>query len=285
MPAQNPSPSYDFSPHLARWGLVPDGEPIVTPGSNLLPVRQAGVPAMLKLPEGDHERLGYLPLEYWNGDGAARLLARSESGDAMLLERATGSRSLSAMARSGPAADDEATAILCNAIAQLQKPRGPAPAGLIPLETWFEELFPIAASQGGILARSATAATELLAAQREIVPLHADLHHDNVLDFGARGWLAIDPKCVIGDRAFEYTILFCDPDLADPEPPVAIAPGCFERRLEIVLAKSGLERRRLLMWILAWCGLSAAWFLGDHDPLSQINLAVAERALVALDEL
>lgn len=273
----------EHAPWLERWGLVPDGAPITTHSSRLLPVRRGDEPAMLKLPDSPDERLGYLPLEYWNGDGAARLLARSDSGDAMLIERATGPCSLSAMARSGAEGDDEATAILCDAIAALQKPRGPAPSGLIPLETWFAELFPMARERGGILARSAASAAELLAAQREIVPLHADLHHDNVLDFGARGWLAIDPKCVTGDRAFEYTILFCDPDLADPEPPVATLPGRFERRLEIVLAKSGLERERLLKWILAWCGLSAVWFLGDEDPLAEVNFAVAERAIVALD--
>jgi streptomycin 6-kinase len=276
-------PTSVFSPWLTRWTLEPAGEPIRTHASQLLPVLQNGQPAMLKLPEVEDERQGYLPLEYWNGDGAARLLARSDKGEAMLIERATGSRSLAAMARSGPAGDDEATAILCDAIAALQKPRGPAPSGLIPLETWFAELFPMARERGGILARSAASAAELLAAQREIVPLHADLHHDNVLDFGARGWLAIDPKCVTGDRAFEYTILFCDPDLADPDPPVATVPGRFERRLEIVLAKSGLERERLLKWILAWCGLSATWFLGDEDPLAEVNFAVAERVLVALE--
>jgi len=274
-----------FAPHLARWGLTPDGAAIETQGSRLLPVRRGDEPAMLKLPDGEHERLGYLPLEYWGGNGAVRLLARNDDGSAMLIERATGTRSLSAMARSGAEGDDEATAILCDAIAALQTPRGPAPPGLIPLQTWFEDLFSIAQERGGILSRSAAAATELLAAQREIVPLHADFHHDNLLDFGARGWLAIDPKCVLGDRAFEYTILFCDPDLADPEPPVATLPGCFERRLEIVLAKSGLERERLLKWILAWCGLSTAWFLADDDPLAEINLAIAGRAIAALDTL
>lgn len=278
-------PTNVFSPWLTRWNLEPAGVPIRTHASQLLPVLHAGQPAMLKLPEVEDERLGYLPLDYWNGDGAARLLARSEHGEAMLIERATGSRSLAAMARSGAEDDDEATVVLCDAIAALQKPRGPAPSGLIPLETWFKDLFPMAQERGGILARSAAAANELLPAQREIVPLHADLHHDNVLDFEAKGWLAIDPKPVIGDRAFEYIILFCDPDLSDPEPSVATAPGRFERRLEIVLAKSGLERERLLKWILAWCGLSAAWFLGDEDPLSEINLAVAQRAIVALDAL
>lgn len=273
----------DFAPWLDRWELEPAGEPIRTLGSALLPVLQHGEPAMLKLPAGEHERLGYLPLQYWNGDGAARLLARNDDGSAMLIERAAGKRSLSAMARSGGAGDDEATVILCDAIASLQKPRGPAPSGLIPLEAWFEDLFPAAAEHGGILARSARAARELLPAQREIVPLHADVHHDNVLDFDARGWLAIDPKCVIGDRAFEYTILFCDPDLADPEPPAATRPGRFERRLEIVLARSGLERERLLKWIIAWCGLSAAWFLGDEDPLAEVNLTILEKAVSELD--
>lgn len=271
-----------FEPWLTHWRLVPDGEPIRTHASRLLPVRQDGAPAMLKLPEVEDERLGYRPLQYWDGNGAARLLAHADEGAAMLIERATGRRSLSAMARNGE--DDAATAILCDAIAALQRPRGPAPEGLIPLEIWFKDLFPMAAERGGLLARSAAIASELLPAQRKILPLHADCHHDNVLDFEARGWLAIDPKGVIGDRAFEYTILFCDPDLGDPEPPVAILPGRFERRLEVVLAKSGLERRRLLRWIVAWCGLSACWFMGDDDPLAEVNLAILEKAVTALGE-
>lgn len=271
-----------FEPWLSRWRLIADGEPIRTHASHLLPVRQDGAPAMLKLPEVEDERLGYRLLQYWGGEGAARLLSQSDEGAAMLIERATGQRSLSAMARNG--ADDDATAILCDAIAALQKPRGLAPAGLIPLETWFTDLFPMADARGGLLARSAAIASELLPAQREILPLHADCHHDNVLDFEERGWLAIDPKGVIGDRAFEYTILFCDPDLADPEPPVAVVPGIFERRLEIVLAKSGLERNRLLGWIVAWCGLSAAWFMGDDAPLVEVNLTILAKAAAALDE-
>lgn len=274
-----------FAPWLARWNLELDGTPIRTHASHLLPVLQGGAPAMLKLPEVEDEQRGYLPLEYWNGDGAARLLARSENGEAMLMERATGERSLAAMARSGAEGDDEATAILCDAIATLQKPRGPAPSGLIPLEAWFKDLFPAAGRHGGLIARAATEASALLLAQQEILPLHADLHHDNVLDFGARGWLAIDPKSVIGDRAFEYTILFCDPDLADPKPSVAVVPGAFERRLEIVLAKSGLERQRLLRWIIAWCGLSTAWFMSDDDPLAEINLAILAKATAALEAL
>jgi streptomycin 6-kinase len=35
--------------YLARWGLVPDGEPIRTPSSLLLAVRHDRVPAVLKI--------------------------------------------------------------------------------------------------------------------------------------------------------------------------------------------------------------------------------------------
>ncbi|UGY22993.1 aminoglycoside phosphotransferase family protein [Bradyrhizobium septentrionale] len=44
-----------------------------------------------------------------------------------------------------------------------------------------------------------------------------------------------------------------------------------------------LDRRRLLLWIVAWTGLSAAWFLGDSDPLAEIDLAIARLAAAELD--
>ena len=63
-------------------------------------------------------------------------------------------------------------------------------AGADPLGEWFRDLWPTTAQHGGILTRSAETARMLLAEPREVGVLHGDLHHDNVLDFGARGWLA-----------------------------------------------------------------------------------------------
>src|SRR5262245_62065215 len=125
---------------------------------------------------------------------------------------------------------------------------------LLPLAQRFEELKPAAAAQGGILALAAGAARDLLASQREGAVLHGDIHHGNILDFGERGWLAIDPKGLVGDRGFDYANLFCNPDHA-----TATAPGRLARRIEVVAEAAGLERKRLLRWILAWAGLSAAW--------------------------
>jgi streptomycin 6-kinase len=132
----------------------------------------------------------------------------------------------------------------------------------------------VAARLGGILTRSAGAARALLAEPRDVVPLHGDIHHGNVLDFGERGWLAIDPKRLEGERGFDYANLFCNPDHA-----IALAPGRLARQADIVARAAGLERQRLLQWILAWAGLSATWLIEDgEDELVAPTLRIAELA-------
>ena len=262
-----------FDEYLKRWALEPDGEAIVTPFSRLLPVRQHGMPAMLKIASEAEEARGSVLLTWWDGEGAARVLAHD--GDALLLERAMGPRSLSRLARSG--GDDEATQILCRAIARLHAVRKPPPRDLIPLEAWFADLWPFADKEGGIWAHSAAVARELLAAPEDVVVLHGDIHHDNVLDFGPRGWLAIDPKRLIGERGFDYANIFCNPDCA-----TASMAERFGRRVNIVVEESGVRRSRLVQWILAWAGLSAAWFVGDNQP-ADTDIAVAKLCLAVLD--
>jgi streptomycin 6-kinase len=267
-----------LEPYLQEWGLTPAGEPIVTHTSQLLPVLSQGQPAMLKVTDDADEKHGHLLMRWWAGNGAAQVLAYDDG--AVLLERAAGPRSLVTWATEG--FDAEATQILCDVARQLHAPRGAPPPGLVPLTTWFEPLTPTAEAHGGILVQAAAAAAKVLASQREIVPLHADLHHENILDFGGRGWLAIDPKRVIGERTFEYTILFCDPDLGLPHLTIARRPEIFAHRLTVVSEAASLETRCLLRWILAWAGLSAAWQIGDDlDP--GIELQVAEMVRAALN--
>jgi streptomycin 6-kinase len=261
-----------FDDYLVRWGLTVDGEPIATRSSDLLPVRRAGMPAMLKIAREAEERWGGLLMDWWGGDGAARVLA--QEGDALLLERATGQGSLVEMAGNGR--DDQATRIICAVAARLHAPRRRSPPSLIPLPRWFEALEPAAARHGGILRLAAAIARELLAKPSDVVVLHGDIHHGNVLDFGARGWLAIDPKRLLGERGFDFTNLFCNPDLA-----IATAPGRLARQATIVAEAAGLDRERLLRWILAWAGLSAAWLLEDGET-ADIPLAVAGLAAVEL---
>jgi streptomycin 6-kinase len=134
-----------FDDHLTHWGLVPDGEPIATHSSRLLPVQRNGAPAILEISLCSEERCAGLLMLWWNGDGAARVLAHD--GTAFLLERATGGASLSAMARDGR--DDEASRIICAVAARLHAPPRRPPPELIALSRWLEELGPAASRHGG----------------------------------------------------------------------------------------------------------------------------------------
>lgn len=259
--------------YLHEWGLAVDGRMIATRSARLLPVHRHGVPAMLKICLDDEERRGSVLMEWWDGAGAAPVLMRN--GAALLLLRAAGEASLPEMARTER--DDEACRILCATAGQLHASRPEPNPDLVPLERWFRDLGPAADRYGGILVHSAQAARTLLAAPRDICVLHGDLHHDNVLDFGGFGWLAIDPKGLMGERGFDFTMMFMNPDLIDPTPPIATDPEHFVRRVAIVSEVASLERARLLRWILAGAGLSAAWFLNDGDH-ADVCLRIAELA-------
>jgi streptomycin 6-kinase len=265
----------DFNFHLEAWGLVPDGDPIVTRSSRLLPVRRGREPAMLKIAVEPEEKWGAGLMIWWNGIGAARVIEHDDV--AILLERATGGRSLADMASRGM--DDEASLIICDVVAGLHAPRHSPPPKLVPLTHWFRALDPIATREGGILIRCAETAQALLTDPHEVVSLHGDVHHGNILDFDERGWLAIDPKRLKGERGFDYANLFCNPNH-----PVAAAPGRLARQADVVAKAAQLERTRLLQWVVAWAGLSAAWLVEDgEDDHVEPTLAIAEIAAAELD--
>ena len=257
-----PSP---FRPYLQRWNLEPDGAPLATPSSRLLPVRRDGMAMMLKIALAEEERRGGSLMLWWDGDSAAQIIAHDD--DALLLERAGGAASLAEMARSGM--DDEATSIICAVAARLHAPRSQPLPELVKLADWFKALAPAAAAHGGIFRASADAARHLLEAPRDLTVLHGDLHHGNVLDFGPRGFLAIDPKGLIGERGFDLANIFCNPDHA-----TAAAPGRLVRRLGVVAEAANLDPSRLLLWVLAYAGLSAAWSIDDgYDPRTALSVA------------
>lgn len=229
---------------------------------------------MLKIAIEAEEKLGGLVMQWWDGDGAARVLAYE--GDALLLERLEGPRSLAAMARNGQ--DDEASRIICSVAARLHAPRQkPPPQPLVPLKEWFEPLQRLAGRRDDdLLMHAARTADALLSAPRDEVVLHGDLHHDNILDGGTRGWLAIDPKRLHGERGFDFTNV-----LRNPEDAHALDATRLARQATVIAKAAGLERTRLLEWLFAFCGLSAAWILEDGDDPA-FDLAIARIAAAEL---
>ena len=266
-----------FSDQIRLWNLSVDGQLIETPHSKLLPVIANRKPAILKLLCED-ERYSPAALKWWQGIGAARLI--SQDSNIILIERAEGNRSLIEMSQSGD--DDNACRIICDVAKQLHFHRQVKRPSFPSLSHRFKQLPIVAESQGGILQECADIARHLLSNPQEQTILHGDLHHDNILDFDERGWLAIDPKGLLGERASDFANIFINPDTADPKLSVAMTNGCISQRLDIISKEAKIDRQRLLMWVVAYAGLSASWFINAQNPLSWIPINVAQQGLSLL---
>jgi streptomycin 6-kinase len=257
-----------FDPFLSLWDLEPDGTPIETHSSWLLPVRRSRSLAMLKIMKhASDEYNAAALLRYFNGNGAVRLY---ESQDrALLLERAGGPRSLMTMAVTG--GDTQAAEVLANTVRELHAPReARMQAGLTPLRRWFSSLYDHEHA-ATILKRCADVSRTLLGSENDVVPLHGDLHHDNVLDGGDRGWLAIDPKALIGERTYEVANLLGNPW---PHADIVHRPARMRRRL-------GLDPQRVLAFALAHAGLAASWSMEDgRDPTYRLRCAEVLQATI-----
>lgn len=235
---------------LVRFRLSDPERLAQTATSIVWKVRQSdGNAAILKLlhPGETEELRGFEYLQRLGGLGAVQALARE--GSALLMEHCPGP-SLGDLACAGR--DDEATEALCTVIKTLHANR-PDPRNLQPLIQRFAPL--TTAHLKGPLAQAARIARDLLAEPVLSVALHGDLHHDNVLS-SPRGWLAIDPKGVWGDPAYEPANAFRNPDglgdrLFDPDR-IQNLTYRFAHRL-------GFHPRRLLGWAAAHCALSTRW--------------------------
>ncbi|MFH5249958.1 aminoglycoside phosphotransferase family protein [Burkholderia semiarida] len=261
-----------FDRYLDRWGLVPDGGPILTASGGLLPVVWHARPAMLKVATCDEERRGNALMAWWNGQGAAQVW--QHDGDAILLERAQPTPTLAALSAAGH--DDDTIRIACDVVARLHAHRAPQVPPVVPLHDWFYALLSNDVDNDALRGSAAVARQLFAEPSVDEVVLHGDIHHDNILHFGDRGWRAIDPKGLRGERTFDYANLFCN-----PAHDIAVDPVRFERRVVVVADAAQLDSRRLLQWILAWAGLSAVWLTEDGQP-ADTRLQVAMLATRAL---
>jgi len=263
----------EFEKYLTGWALTADGEPFFTPSSKLLPVRYQHLPCMLKIAVSSEERTGGQLMVWWNGDAAARVLAHDDH--ALLLERATGKNSLTTMAKNNQ--DDQATTIICAVVTKLHAHTNTClPPPLVPLYHWFKTLDD-AAQYNSVLRQAAITASKLLHSPEQNVILHGDIHHANILDFGVRGWLAIDAKGLLGERGFDFANIVCNPDAA-----TATKPSRLEQQISIVANAANLDYHRLMKWILAYAGLSAAWHFEDGTN-PELALSIVRLASSALN--
>jgi streptomycin 6-kinase len=120
-----------------------------------------------------------------------------------------------------------------------------------------------------LLERGLAALYDLGPAQGEPVLLHQDLHGGNVLRSG-RGWLAIDPKPLAAEPAFDCASLIRDrrPELLkDPHPARTL-----NRRLATLSAALDLDEERVRAWAIAH---ALAWGI-EQEAVHPSHLACAE---------
>lgn len=261
--------------YLAAWDLSNPQLLTQTPTSQIYTVTYGAEILILKLlsVSETEEQRGALSLQAFDGRGAVRLL-RYDQG-AQLMEYAAGEELVTLVERGE---DERATRIIAQVIAQLHSvPQEAPPQGLVPLEQWFRPLFARAsadtqAGRESIYVRSAALIEGLLAERRDIRVLHGDIHHYNIRR-SARGWLAFDPKGLLGERTYDCANTLCNP----------VMPELVhnERRLltngAILADMLGLDLWRVLAFTYAYACLNASWWLQlGGDDLVRWSCTVAE---------
>lgn len=260
--------------YRSAWGLADPQLIAQTATSHIYTVTVDGTTAVLKLftPYGADEKTGAVALRHFNGHGAVRLLQADD--DAHLLEYVEG-EDLIPVVKSGQ--DEKATEIIADVLNELHAaPLQSPPNGLTPLHRWFRALFTKAEldSQNGlnsIFVRAAGTAKELLSNPTASYVLHGDIHHENIRYSTQRGWLAIDPKGLFGERTYDTANTLCNPfkvsRLVHNEARLLRNAAILSQKLDIGLP-------RILAFAFAYAGLSASWMLeaGD-DPSYALKIA------------
>src|SRR5262249_42487333 len=87
-----------------------------------------------------------------------------------------------------------------------------------------------------------------------------------------RGWLAIDPKGVIGDVEYEIGAILRNPI---DRPSLFTSPDTINSRVQRLAAALRVDGRRILHWAFAQAVLSAIWAVEDGFRVDADNPTVA----------
>jgi streptomycin 6-kinase len=211
-------------------------------------------------------------LAYWRGEGAVRLLAVDRERNALLVERAVPGTSLWELD------DDDATLIAASVLRRLwQRPAlNGHPFRVLGAEAgrWMTRLRSDWEALGrpfeqSLVDAAAEAARELAGSQPRLVVCHQDLQGSNVLRAQREPWLAIDPKPIVGEPAFDVVSLLRDRRWS-------IRGEVMRRRLDLLAVELGLERERMRGW-----GVVHALYWGVGPNKLEAEMVECARLLAA----
>lgn len=237
-----------------------------------------GVEVVLKLGVPNRELSSEIEaLAFFDGRGAAQLLAADAEAGMLLLQALQPGHTLLPLCL---ADDERATRAAAQVMRRLWQP-APIQHNLPTVADWgrgfarLRDRFDGGTGPlpPGMVARAEATFAEYLAAPQTAVLLHGDLHHLNILAHSS-SWLAVDPKGLIGEAAYEAGAL-----LRNPLPHILVWPGrgqTIARRAAILAEMLGLDRERVLDWAFAQIMLSIWWSIEDNDPHWANTLPLAE---------
>jgi len=261
--------------YLNTWNLSNPQLLTQTVTSHIYTVTHDTETVILKLLSASEteEQRGAAALRYFGGHGAVRLL-RHDDG-AQLMEYAAGDELVTLVERGE---DENATRIIAQVIKQLHSvPQDSPHDGLFTLDRWFGELFNKATADKragieSIYVRCAPLAQRLLADQHEVRVLHGDIHHRNIRQ-SPRGWLAFDPKGLVGERTYDCANTLCNPAM----PELVHNETRLLTNAEILAEALSIDLSRVLAFTYAYACLNASQCLriGDEEMVQwSLNVAM-----------
>lgn len=206
-----------------------------------------------------HERQA---LELFNGNGCVKLLDYDDEQKGLLLEYITPGISLKTLF---PVDDIKALEVTAQVIKKLQENNPITRAsGFKTVNQWLDLLSKSKSKKipAFLLHRAIKLSNELLSSKQESYLLHGDLHHENILR-SCDGWIAIDPKGVIGPLEYEVGRFIMNPipDLLKQQNAKEIIQTRVDKFSEIF----DFEKQRLIDWVFVQAVLSACWVKEGGD--------------------
>lgn len=240
-------------------------------------VQRDGTPVMVKIaaPTGEFVQESEA-LRLFAGHGMARLLACDAENEAMLLEQLRPGMLLTALED-----DEQAISAAASVMRQLWRP-APAQHPFPTVADWGRGFVRLRQHYDGghgpfpkaLLEEAEALYAEMTATMEEPVLLHGDLHQENILSAERVPWLAIDPKGLIGEPAYETGAI-----LRNPLPGLLSLPNpgrILARRIDQLSAELNLDRQRVRNWAMSQAVLSLWWVIEDFGTFSQAGLACCE---------
>lgn len=222
--------------------------------------RPDGSDVVLKIgfPKDNEFQTEVRALEVFQGEGIERLLEEDRDNAVILIERVLPGAALSTLTE-----DEEATRILARVMRKLWKPL-PANHQFNTIQEWMRAI-PKYLAKGSLtgnmprdlVEKANSLFEELLATSDTPMLLHGDLHHDNVLSSRRGGWLAIDPKGIAAEPAYEVAAMIRNPYPAINNFPDL--PEILRKRILIFAEELGFDPERLRKWCFAQTILSGVW--------------------------